>query len=99
MTQPDWHAAAATLLQQHGVDAAAGLSDADAATRLAQHGPNRPPEQAGRSAWMRLLDQLVAPLVLVLCTVVNAVGVIGFMSMRKDISPTDEAKPAAGDGR
>jgi hypothetical protein len=40
-----------------------------------------------------------APLVLVLCTVVNAVGVIGFMSMRKDISPTDEAKPAAGDGR
>ena len=29
-----------------------------------------------------------APLVLVICTVVNAIGVLGFMSMRKLVSPT-----------
>ena len=35
-----------------------------------------------------------APMVLVVCTVINMVGVLGFMSMRRDIAPRDEAEPA-----
>ena len=67
MESPDWHAHPIDrALEHHGVDATTGLSDSDAAQRLAQHGPNRPPEQPGKSAWARLADQLVAPLVLVL---------------------------------
>jgi hypothetical protein len=37
-----------------------------------------------------------APLVLVICTLINAVGVLGFMSMRKDVSARpDPLEPAA----
>ena len=67
MSPPDWHALAHDdALRHHNVDVTSGLSDAEAARRLAQHGPNRPPEHPGKSAWARLADQLVAPLVLVL---------------------------------
>ncbi len=35
-----------------------------------------------------------APLVLVICTVINAIGVLGFMAMRKDIAPPAEGAPS-----
>jgi cation-transporting ATPase F len=67
MTPGDWHALDhATALDHHGVDAAQGLAEEEAERRLAQHGPNRPPAHPGKSAWSRLADQLLAPLVLVL---------------------------------
>ena len=48
----------------------------------------------GLHQWLAPLGH--APLVLVLCTVINAVGVLGFMSMRKDIAPRpDGLEPAA----
>ena len=67
MNSPDWHALDhADALAHHAVDASNGLSDEEAARRLTQHGPNRPPEHPGKSIWARLADQLLAPLVLVL---------------------------------
>ena len=62
-----WHATPADdALAQHGVQPEHGLSDEEAATRLARHGPNRPTRQPGRSALARFLAQLKEPLVLVL---------------------------------
>jgi magnesium-transporting ATPase (P-type) len=67
MNSPDWHALDhADALAHHAVDAGNGLSDDEAARRLTRYGPNRPPEHPGKSAWARLADQLLAPLVLVL---------------------------------
>ncbi len=74
----DWHALAHDeALAQHAVDPSRGLTEAEAARRLEAHGPNRPPEQPGRSAWARLLDQLVAPLVLVLIAAGSITAFLG----------------------
>jgi magnesium-transporting ATPase (P-type) len=67
MAAPDWHAIShEEALARLGADPATGLTDEEAALRLTQYGPNRPPEHPGKSAWARLADQLLAPLVLVL---------------------------------
>ncbi|MFN6960973.1 MAG: HAD-IC family P-type ATPase, partial [Rhodocyclaceae bacterium] len=64
---PDWHALDPDeLLAHHAVDPRHGLSEEEAAERLERHGPNTLPAAPGKSAWRRLLDQLTAPLVLVL---------------------------------
>ncbi|MBN8475852.1 HAD-IC family P-type ATPase, partial [Sulfuritalea sp.] len=64
---PPWHALpAADALADHGVRPDHGLTEDEAAARLARHGPNRPSQQAGRSALSRFLGQLTEPLVLVL---------------------------------
>jgi len=62
-----WHALTASdAARQLGVDRASGLSDAEAASRLAIHGPNRLTETPRMPAWKRLAGQLAQPLVLVL---------------------------------
>ncbi|WP_295005208.1 HAD-IC family P-type ATPase [uncultured Dechloromonas sp.] len=62
-----WHArSAASAAQEMGVDGAQGLSEAEAAARLARHGPNRLSERPGKPAWRRFAAQLGQPLVLVL---------------------------------
>ena len=62
-----WHALEGdALLTRHGVSLADGLSEAEAAERLRQHGPNLPPQPRGRTWLARLLDQLLQPLVLIL---------------------------------
>ncbi|MBI5901214.1 MAG: HAD-IC family P-type ATPase [Rhodocyclales bacterium] len=62
-----WHATPASdALDHHGVHPEHGLSEDEAAIRLARHGPNRPTPRAGRSALRRFLAQLKEPLVLVL---------------------------------
>ena len=77
MTAPDWHALPQEdALARHAVAAQKGLSEDEAAARLRVHGPNRPPAPPGRSRWRRLLDQLAAPLVLVL---IAAGGVTAFL--------------------
>ena len=62
-----WHALTAdAAARHHGVDCAAGLSTAEAASRLARHGPNRLTQAPGKPAWKRFAGQLAQPLVLVL---------------------------------
>jgi len=101
-----WHAVAADeILAGHGVDANIGLSDAEAALRLKRHGPNRPPEPPGRSAWARLADQLIAPLVLVLIAAglvtaflgewVDAGVILGVVVVNAAIGYLQESKAAA----
>ena len=52
MISGDWHAVDhATALDRHGVDASHGLAEEEAARRLAQHGPNRPPAHPGKRFW------------------------------------------------
>ena len=62
-----WHTLTASdAARQLGVDRATGLSDAEAASRLAVHGPNRLTETPRKPAWKRFAGQLAQPLVLVL---------------------------------
>ena len=61
-----WHARdAEEALAALGVSGR-GLSDTEAAERLARHGPNSLPRARGRPAWKRLLDQFRSMLVVVL---------------------------------
>ena len=46
--------------------AAGGLSEAEAAGRLAQHGPNKLAEGKKTPVWRRLLEQLAAPMIIIL---------------------------------
>jgi magnesium-transporting ATPase (P-type) len=103
---PHWHALPQEdVLARQDVDAAHGLSDAEAARRLALHGPNRPPEQPGKSAWARLADQLIAPLVLVLIAAglvtaflgewVDAGVILGVVVVNAAIGYLQEGKAAA----
>jgi magnesium-transporting ATPase (P-type) len=51
-----WHAAAATdVAREVACDPRAGLSAAEAAARLARHGPNTISAKRGRPWWVRLL--------------------------------------------
>jgi len=62
-----WHTLETTVAaEQLAAHPEQGLSEEEAARRLAVHGPNRPLTQPGRSTLARLADQLVQPLVLVL---------------------------------
>lgn len=51
----------------------------------------------GLHQWLAPLGY--APLVLVVCTVINTIGVLGFMSMRKQISPGAALEPTLGQVR
>ncbi|MDP2794846.1 MAG: HAD-IC family P-type ATPase [Sulfurisoma sp.] len=67
MTANDWHhLATPEAIARLDVDPGLGLSEDEAAQRLAAHGPNRPTSKAGKSAWARLGAQVIQPLVLVL---------------------------------
>jgi cation-transporting ATPase F len=73
-----WHALSANeALAHHGVDPAHGLAEDEAATRLASHGPNRPSQQPGRSAFSRFFGQMKEPLVLVLIASGVVTGALG----------------------
>ncbi len=106
MHSPDWHVLHhQEALAQHTVEAHRGLSEDEAAARLAQHGPNRPPEHPGRSAWARLFDQFAAPLVLVLIAAgtvtaflgewVDAGVILGVVIVNAAVGYLQEGKAAA----
>jgi Ca2+-transporting ATPase len=73
-----WHLlSAADALAQLGIEAAAGLSPAEAARRRAVDGPNEIQEQRRRSPWRMLLDQFTDFMILVLIGAAVISGVIG----------------------
>ena len=55
-----------SLLSRLGTDAATGLSDDEAARRLAQDGPNELPQPKARARSKRLVEQFANPIVLTL---------------------------------
>ena len=62
-----WHALPVeAVARELAVEPAVGLSAAEAALRLARHGPNRLTRRAGPGAWRRWLRQFNQPLVYVL---------------------------------
>jgi Ca2+-transporting ATPase len=62
-----WHQLEpSVILRQHGTDAIQGLSAAEAARRLIQHGPNELAERGGKSAWRIVWEQLTATMVVIL---------------------------------
>ena len=74
---PPWHSLDAEQVTGHlDVDPGHGLSETEAARRLARHGPNRPAQRPGRGPLLRFLDQIIQPLVLVL---VGAGAVTAFL--------------------
>jgi magnesium-transporting ATPase (P-type) len=86
-------------------DPTVGLTDEEAAARLAHYGPNRPPAAAGKSAWARLAEQFTAPLVLVLIasgTITALLGewvdagvILGVVIVNAGIGYLQESKAAA----
>jgi P-type Ca2+ transporter type 2C len=72
----DWHQLdVAAVLQRLGTDATAGLSQSEAARRLAEHGPNELQEAHGISPWAILAEQFKNVLIVILLI---AVGLSAF---------------------
>ncbi len=62
-----WHSMPSEeVVRRLRADAAAGLSSAEAARRLASFGPNAIVESAGRSPWRIFLDQLISAMMVLL---------------------------------
>ena len=75
---PPPHAlAAGQVLAQFDVEASQGLSQAEAAARMALHGPNRLAEKPPRPAWLKFLDQFRDVLVLILLGAAVMAGLVG----------------------
>jgi Ca2+-transporting ATPase len=78
VSDPHWHAEPATGVCRHlGSDPQQGLNAAEAAARLAQHGPNQLMEKAARSPWRMLLDQFTDFMILVLLVAAIISGLVG----------------------
>ncbi|MCA0293905.1 MAG: cation-translocating P-type ATPase [Actinobacteria bacterium] len=69
----------AEVLEQLGSDADAGLSSAEAAARLATHGPNLLRVQPGVPLWRRVLAQFADPLVYLLLVAV-AISLVAWVA-------------------
>ncbi|MEW5782551.1 MAG: cation-translocating P-type ATPase [Pseudomonadota bacterium] len=105
MNPSDWHALEQdALLAHHAVAPAHGLSEEEASARLERHGPNALPMASGKSVWRRLLDQLAAPLVLVLIAAglvtaflgewVDSSVILGVVAINAIIGTLQEGKAA-----
>ena len=75
---PPWHSLAIEQVASALCsDPAQGLADAEAASRLAERGPNRLAEKPPRAAWRRFLDQFRNFLVIVLIGAAVLAGMVG----------------------
>ncbi|MBS0466605.1 MAG: cation-transporting P-type ATPase [Proteobacteria bacterium] len=73
-----WHALPASAIAEHlATDAQVGLPHAEAAQRLARHGPNRLPAPPRRPAWRRLLAQFHNVLIYVMLASAAITGALG----------------------
>jgi len=75
--QPWYQVEPPMALRQQGTDAAFGLSAAEAARRLIQHGPNELVERGGKSAWRIIWEQLSATMVVILIIAAIISAVLG----------------------
>jgi Ca2+-transporting ATPase len=67
MSGTNWYnLPAAEVVERLDSDAERGLSDDEAARRLAEHGPNELVERGGTSPWRMLLEQFTSAMVIVL---------------------------------
>jgi P-type Ca2+ transporter type 2C len=77
---PPWHSlATAQVANELCCDPAQGLTDAEVAVRLAEHGPNRLAEKPPRPAWRKFLDQFRNFLVIVLIGAAVLAGTVGHL--------------------
>ena len=77
-TSPPWHSLAIEQVASALCsDPVQGLTDAEAASRLAERGPNRLAEKPPRAAWRRFLDQFRNFLVIVLIGAAVLAGMVG----------------------
>ena len=77
-TDPPWHALAIEqVVKELCSDWAQGLTDAEAAVRLAERGPNRLAEKPPRAAWRKFIDQFRNFLVIVLIGAAVLAGTVG----------------------
>jgi Ca2+-transporting ATPase len=75
---PPWHALATErVANELCSDPAQGLTDAEAAARLAERGPDRLAEKPPRPAWRKFLDQFRNFLVIVLIGAAVLAGTVG----------------------
>src|SRR3990172_5800838 len=73
-----WHQySAEAVLRELRTDAASGLSEAEEARRLAQHGRNELAGDGTKSAWLILLDQLKALMVVILIVAAVVSALLG----------------------
>ncbi|MCC6552849.1 MAG: cation-translocating P-type ATPase [Polyangiaceae bacterium] len=66
------------FLERVGVSSTDGLSEEEAARRLAEHGKNRLPDAPKKSAILQILEQFANPLVLTLLAAAVIAVVVGF---------------------
>ena len=67
MNDPTWHTLDIPEVLSHlQTDATNGLDEADAARRLAEHGPNELVDRGGKNPWRILWEQLTATMVIIL---------------------------------
>ena len=77
MSNKDWHAQDDESVLQALSASTQGLTQADAVRRLAEHGPNRLPEQAGRSPLWRFLAHFHSILIYVLLVAAVITALLG----------------------
>ncbi len=75
--QPAWHALSADEALARAASGPEGLSTAEAATRLAAHGPNLLARAGGERAWLILWRQVDSPLILVLVGAAVVAALLG----------------------
>jgi Ca2+-transporting ATPase len=73
-----WHQfSTEEVLRELGADASAGLSEAEAGRRLAQHGRNELASDGSKSAWLILWDQLTSLMVVILIVAAVVSALLG----------------------
>jgi len=77
-----WHALEAQECQSLLASGEDGLSTAQVAARLAEHGPNRIELAAGRSPWRILWDQISNVMLLMLLAVAAVSAAVAYLNQR-----------------
>jgi calcium-translocating P-type ATPase len=72
-----WHALPVAEVREHLAVGTGGLSDAEAARRLARFGPNRLPTATRRPAWRRFVEQFRSVLIQVLLAAAGVTALLG----------------------
>ena len=76
----EWHACDVhTVVERLGTDGLRGLTNEEAARRLAEHGPNELEDRGLKSAWRVLWEQLIAAMVIVLIVAAVVSALLGDM--------------------